>query len=158
MKKAEDECGTRLLDVLDVHFYTEAKGACGERYCAHYDDPACVYNKLNATRSLWDDTYKEDSWITDTGAKFLPILPALKNSVDNFYPDTKIAVTEYDFQGSGDVTGAIMEADALGIFAQNEVYCANLFAGEAQYQLAAIDLYTNFDGSGNGLAILLFPV
>ncbi len=150
MKKAEDECGTRLLDVLDVHFYTEAKGACGERYCAHYDDPACVYNKLNATRSLWDDTYKEDSWITDTGAKFLPILPALKKSVDNFYPGTKIAVTEYDFQGSGDVTGAIMEADALGIFAQNEVYCANLFAGEAQYQLAAIDLYTNFDGSGNG--------
>ena len=25
MKKAEDENGRRLLDVLDVHFYTEAK-------------------------------------------------------------------------------------------------------------------------------------
>lgn len=26
MKKAEDENGRRLLDVLDVHFYTEANG------------------------------------------------------------------------------------------------------------------------------------
>ncbi|SDA22772.1 Glycoside hydrolase family 44 [Ruminococcus sp. YE71] len=150
MKKAEDECGTRLLDVLDVHFYTEAKGACGERYCQHYNDPDCVKNKLNATRSMWDDTYTEDSWITDTGAEFLPILPALKQSVDTYYPGTKIAITEYDFQGAYDVTGAVMEADALGIFAQNEVYCANLFSMDAQYQLAGIDLYTNYDGQGSG--------
>lgn len=150
MKKAEDENGERLLDVLDVHFYTEAKGACGERYCSHYSDPDCVYNKLNATRSLWDDTYVEDSWITDTGAEFLPILPALQKSIDTYYPDTKIAITEYDFGGPYDVCGAIAEADALGIFAQNNVYCANLFTMEADYQMAAINLYTNYDGQGNG--------
>lgn len=149
MKKAEDDCGTRLLDVLDVHFYTEAKGACGERYCNHFNDPDCVYNKLNATRSLWDDTYTEDSWITDTGAEFLPILPALKESIDTYYPGTKIAITEYDFGGPYDVCGAIAEADALGIFAQNEVYCANLFTMDAQYQLAAINLYRNYDGNGS---------
>ncbi len=148
MKKAEEENGVRLLDVLDVHFYTEAKGACGERYCNHFNDPDCVYNKLNATRSLWDDSYTEDSWITDTGAEFLPILPALKRSIDTYYPDTKIAITEYDFGGAYDVCGAIAEADALGIFAQNEVYCANLFTMDAQYQLAAIDLFRNYDGKG----------
>lgn len=148
MKKAEDECGTRLLDVLDVHFYTEAKGACGQRYCQHYNEPDCVYNKLNATRSMWDDSYTEDSWITDTGAEFLPILPALQKSIDTYYPGTKIAVTEYDFQGAYDVAGAVMEADALGIFAQNNVYCANLFSMDARYQLAAIDLYTNYDSKG----------
>ncbi len=150
MKKAEEENGERLLDVLDVHFYTEAKGACGERYCSHFNDPDCVYNKLNATRSLWDDTYVEDSWITDTGAEFLPILPALQKSIDTYYPDTKIAITEYDFGGPYDVCGAIAEADALGIFAQNNVYCANLFTMDADYQLAAINLYTNYDGQGNG--------
>ena len=151
MKKAEDENGQRLLDVLDVHFYTEAKGACGERYCLHFTDPDCVYNKLNSTRSFWDDTYKEDSWITDTGAEFLPILPALKNSIDTYYPGTKLAITEYDFQGDYDVCGAIMEADALGIFAKNGVYAANLFAmGEPQYQMTAINLYTNYDGKGSG--------
>ena len=150
MKKAEDAAGQRLLDVLDVHFYTEAKGACGERYCMHYNDPDCVYNKLNSTRSFWDEGYVEDSWITDTGAEFLPILPALKESVDTYYPGTKIAITEYDFQGAYDVCGAIMEADTLGIFAQNEIYAANLFTMDAQYQLAAINLYTNYDGQGSG--------
>ncbi|MBR2305286.1 MAG: glycoside hydrolase family 44 protein [Ruminococcus sp.] len=148
MKKAEDECGTRLLDVLDVHFYTEAKGACGKRYCEHYSREDCVYNKLNAVRSLWDDSYTEDSWINDTGAEFLPILPELKKSVDTYYPGTKIGITEYDFQGAYDICGAIMEADALGVFAQNEVYFANLFAMDAQYQLTAIDLYNNYDGKG----------
>ena len=150
MKKAEDQKGQRLLDVLDVHFYTEAKGACGKRYCQHYNDPDCVYNKLNSTRSLWDDTYTEDSWINDTGAEFLPILPALKKSIDTYYPETKIAITEYDFQGAYDVCGAIMEADTLGIFAKNEVYAANLFTMDAKYQLAAMDLYTNYDGKGSG--------
>lgn len=150
MKKAEDENGRRLLDVLDVHFYTEAKGACGKRYCEHYGDPDCVYNKLNSTRSFWDDTYTEDSWITDAGAEFLPIFPALKESIDTYYPGTKLAITEYDFQGAYDVCGAIMEADTLGIFAQNGVYAANLFTMDAQYQLAAINLYTNYDGSGSG--------
>lgn len=150
MKKAEDENGRRLLDVLDVHFYTEAKGACGKRYCEHYGNPDCVYNKLNSTRSFWDDTYTEDSWITDAGAEFLPILPALKESIDTYYPGTKLAITEYDFQGAYDVCGAIMEADTLGIFAQNGVYAANLFTMDAQYQLAAINLYTNYDGSGSG--------
>ncbi len=151
MAKAEESCGTRLVDVLDVHFYTEAKGACGTRYCTHFDDPACVYNKLNATRSLWDDSYTEDSWITDTGAEFLPILPALQKSIDTYYPGTKIAITEYDFGGPSDVCGAICQADALGIFAQYGVYCANLFAGsDAKYQVAALSMFTNYDGQGTG--------
>ncbi len=150
MKKAEDESGVRLLDVLDVHFYTEAKGVCGERKCRHYNDEECLREKYNSTRSLWDDSYSEISWITDTGAEFLPILPNLQESVDKFYPGTKIAITEYDFGGANDVAGAIMEADALGIFAQNEIYCANLFTMDAGYQLAAINLYTDYDGNGNG--------
>lgn len=150
MKKAEDENGVRLLDVLDVHFYTEAKGECGERSCNHYSQEGCVKARLNSTRSLWDDTYTEDSWITDTGAEFLPILPNLKQSIDTYYPGTKIGITEYDFGASYDISGGIAEADALGVFAENEVYFATLFAGEADYQCAAIDLYTNYDGKGNG--------
>lgn len=150
MKKAEDESGVRLLDVLDVHFYTEAKGVCGERKCRHYKDEDCLKEKYNSTRSLWDDSYSEISWITDTGAEFLPILPNLQESIDKFYPGTKLAITEYDFGGASDVAGAIMQADALGIFAQNGVYCANLFTMDAGYQLAAINLFTDYDGKGNG--------
>lgn len=150
MKKAEDENGVRLLDVLDVHFYTEAKGECGERSCSHYNREGCVNARLNSTRSLWEDGYKEDSWIVDTGAEFFPILPNLQQSIDTYYPGTKLAITEYDFGGSYDICGGIAEADALGIFAENGVYLATLFAGEADYQCAAIDLYTNYDGNGSG--------
>mgnify|MGYP002622835885 CR=1 FL=1 len=148
MHEAESTYGKRLLDVLDVHFYTEAQGACGIRYCTHYDDADCVANKLNATRSLWDPTYKEKSWIADTGAKFLPIIPALTESINTYYPGTKIAITEYDFGGATDVCGALCEADALGIFAKYGVYAANLFSGETGYQMAAINLYRNYDNNG----------
>lgn len=43
-----------------------------------------------------------------------------------------------------------MQTDALGIYAQNGVYCANLFTMDAGYQLAAINLFTDYDGKGNG--------
>lgn len=148
MKKAEDETGTRLLDALDVHYYTEAKGPCGERSCKHYNDEGCVQARFDSVRSLWDDTYKEDSWITDTGGTFLPLLPNLKQSIDQYYPGTKIAITEYDFGGSYDICGAIAETDALGAFMENDVYLATLFAMEADYQCAAINLFTDFDDNG----------
>ncbi|MCR5122335.1 MAG: glycoside hydrolase family 44 protein [Ruminococcus sp.] len=150
MRKAEEENGSRLLDVLDVHYYTEAKGECGERSCRHYNKEGCVSARLNAPRSLWDGSYKEKSWIIDTGAEFFPLLPNIKSSIDKYYPGTKLAVTEYDFGAPGDISGGIAEADALGIFAQNEVYFASLFAYDADYQMAAINLYTNYDGNGNG--------
>ena len=148
MKKAEEECGQRLLDVLDIHYYTEAKGACGERSCSHFSDEACVAARLNSTRTLWDGSYTEDSWIA--GSEFLPLLPSIRDSIDRFYPDTKLAITEYDFGAPYDISGGIAEADALGVFAQNEVYFASLFTFDADYQMAAINLYTNYDGQGSG--------
>lgn len=150
MKKAEDETGIRLLDVLDIHFYTEARGACRTRYCNHYTDKDCVKAIVNSTRSLWDSGYKEDSWITETGAEFFPLLPNLQQSIDKYYPNTKLAITEYNFGGSGDICGSIAQADALGLFAKYGVYDANLFAGDADYQCAAINLYTNYNGKGEG--------
>lgn len=150
MKKAEDETGIRLLDVLDIHFYTEARGACRTRYCNHYTDRDCVKAIVNSTRSLWDSGYKEDSWITETGAEFFPLLPNLQQSIDKYYPNSKLAITEYNFGGSGDICGSIAQADALGLFAKYGVYAANLFAGDADYQCAAINLYTNYNGKGEG--------
>ena len=151
MKKAEDANGQRLIDVFDVHYYTEAKGACGKRSCKHYSDADCVAARLNSTRSLWDADYKEDSWITkDAGAKFFPLLPKLRASIDKYYPGTKLGITEYDFGAAYDISGGIAEADVLGVFAQNEVYFATLFSMDSKYQLTAIDLYTNYDGKGSG--------
>lgn len=151
MNRAEQENGTRLLDVLDIHYYTEAKGECGERSCGHYDNDGCVKARLDSVRSLYDDTYRENSWITDTGAEFFPLLPNIRQSIDKYYPDTKIAFTEYNFGGGDHISGGVAQADTLGIFAENDVYFAALWSFEQnEYQLAAINMFTNYDGAGSG--------
>ena len=151
MRKAEEENGIRLLDVLDIHYYTEAKGACGERSCNHYDNDECIKARLDSVRSLYDETYRENSWITDTGAEFFPLLPNVKKSIDTYYPETKLAFTEYNFGGGDHISGAVTQADALGIFAENDVYFATIWSFDHnEYQLAAINMFTNYDGLGNG--------
>lgn len=151
MHKAEEENGTRLLDVLDIHFYTEAKGACGERSCRHYDNDGCIKARLDSVRSLYDADYREDSWITDTGAEFFPLLPNLEQSIDKYYPGTKIAFTEYDFGGGDHISGAVAQADMLGIFAEHGVYFASIWSFDKNmYQLGAINMFTNYDGGGSG--------
>lgn len=151
MKKAGDSSGKRLLDVLDLHFYTEAKGSCGERSCNHYDNDGCVRARLNSVRALYDENYRENSWIQSTGAQFFPLLPNVQQSIDKYYPGTKISFTEYNFGGGDHISGAVAQADTLGIFAENDVYFATIWAFEnSRYQFAAINMYTNYDGKGSG--------
>ncbi len=84
MKKASDEKGYRLLDVLDLHYYTEQRGACGERSCEHYDRDDCIKARFDSYKSLYDPDFKEDSWIADTGAEFFPLLPNIQQSIDQY--------------------------------------------------------------------------
>ncbi|MGN1147050.1 MAG: glycoside hydrolase family 44 protein, partial [Lachnospiraceae bacterium] len=128
MEEKEQEYGCRLLDVLDLHFYSEARGACGERLCEHYEEDACIKARIDSVRSLWDGDYKEDSWIMDTGAKFFPLLPNVQQSIDEYYPGTKIAFTEYDFGGGDHISGGVAQADFLGTLANHEVYLATLWS------------------------------
>ncbi|HOP92520.1 MAG TPA: glycoside hydrolase family 9 protein [Acetivibrio thermocellus] len=150
MKKASDEEGKRLLDVLDVHWYPEARGG-GERICFGADPRNIETNKarLQAPRTLWDPTYIEDSWIGQWKKDFLPILPNLLDSIEKYYPGTKLAITEYDYGGGNHITGGIAQADVLGIFGKYGVYLAT-FWGDASnnYTEAGINLYTNYDGKG----------
>ncbi len=151
MSSAEQTSGQRLLDVLDIHYYTEAKGECGERSCDHYDNDGCIKARLDSVRSLYDPDYKENSWITDTGAEFFPLLPNIQQSIDTFYPETKLAFTEYDFGGGDHISGGVAQADTLGIFAEYGVYFASIWSFDNnEYQLAAINMFTNYDGEGSG--------
>ncbi|MCR4580268.1 MAG: glycoside hydrolase family 44 protein [Treponema sp.] len=151
MAEVEKSQGVRLLDVLDLHYYTEAKGSCGVRTCSHFDNDDCIKARINAVRSLYDANYKEKSWITDTGARHFPLLPKLQASIDKYYPGTKIAFTEYNFGGGTDISGAIAQADFLGVLAEYEVYFASIWAfDKAEYQFAAINIFTDYDGQGSG--------
>lgn len=151
MRKAEEEHGKRLVDVIDVHYYSEAKGQCRVTECEDYTHTECVEARLQSPRTLYDPMYIENSWIGNSFQGYLPILPKLNEPIEEYYPGTKLALTEYNFGGGDHISGAVAEADALGVFASNGVYVSNLWAinSDFTYQLAAIDLYTNYDGNGS---------
>lgn len=150
MKKASDEEEKRLLDVLDLHWYPEATGG-GSRICFG-EDPrniACNKARLQAARTLWDPTYIEDSWIGQWKQDFLPILPNIIESIENYYPGTKLAITEYDYGAGKHITGGIAQADVLGVFGEYGVYLATYWGDASNnYTAAGINLYTNYDGQG----------
>lgn len=151
MAKAEKDAGMRLIDAIDLHYYSEDTGTCRVTNCNDNSHTDCVAARVQAPRSLYDKSYIENSWIGQWCQSYLPILPTVQDSIDTYYPGTKLAMTEYNFGGGDHISGAIAEADALGAFAANGVYIATLWplSSAIDYQLSAIDLYTNYDGKGS---------
>ncbi len=140
MKKASDENGSRLIDYLDIHYYAQ--------------DTSTQEGILQGVRTLYDENYVENSWIGEMKQWYpddLPILPNVQNAIDTYYPDTKLAISEYNFYGGNQIEGAIAEAEALGCFADNGVYLATYWDCEngSPYAYSGINLFTNYDGNGS---------
>ncbi len=155
MKKASDEADVRLLDVLDIHYYSEARGQCRVTECTDSSHTECTKARLQSVRSLYEEGFVEDSWIGQWGKENLPILPNVQKSIDKYFPGTKLAITEYNF-GGNDVSGTIAHAEALGCFADAGIYLATLWGGNP-YQFSAINLHTNYDGKGSAFGNMLVP-
>ncbi len=151
MKQASTTNSQRLLDVLDLHNYSEAQGG-GARVTDNtdYTNIACNQARLQAPRAFWDATYVENSWIGQYFPGFLPFLPNIQQSISTFYPGTKLGFTEYNFGGESHISGGIAQADILGIFGKNSVYLASLWPlhNDLTYTAAAFKLYRNYDGTG----------
>jgi hypothetical protein len=99
--------GRRTLDVLDVHYYPQAQQVFSNRA----DGPTRAL-RLRSTRSLYDPTYRDESWIGEP----VRLIPRLKEWVAANYPGTKIGITEWNFGAENDISGGLATADALGIF------------------------------------------
>lgn len=149
MRQAELVAGRRLLDVLDVHWYPEARGDHRITDPAA-TTPADIVARLQAPRTLWDPTYTEDSWIGQWRGEYLPILPRLTAAIDEHYPGTGLAITEYDYGGGGTISGGLAQADVLGAFGRYGVDIATLWGidPEDSYQAAGFRLYRDYDGAG----------
>jgi mannan endo-1,4-beta-mannosidase len=150
MKEAEDSVGFRLLDVLDVHWYPEAKGTLSngfkERIIVHDNDEKGLSEaRIQAPRTLWDSTYQEDSYISKHYSSFT-LLPWLQKEIAQFYPGTKLAISEYEFGGSKDISGGLALVDVLGVFGKYGVYMANLWGPIDGYVASAFKLFRNYDG------------
>lgn len=143
MKKASEEAGTRLLDVLDIHYYSESARNNAE-------------DRVQSVRTLYEDGFVENSWIGQWCMENVPILPTVQKSIDTYYPGTKLAISEYNYGGGNDVSGTIAEVETLGCFADAGVYFASLW-DSAPYIFSGINLYTNYDGKGGHFGDTLVP-
>ncbi len=148
MRRAGEAQGRRLLDVLDVHWYPEARG--DNRITEDGVSEADVEARLQAPRSLWDPSYDETSWIAECCATYLPLIPRLQVAIGSYYPGTRLAVSEYNYGAGHVISGGLAQADVLGIFGREGVYLAALWGIEPRdiFQAAAFALYRNYDGNG----------
>ncbi len=151
MKAAEGRAGQRLLDVLDVHWYPEARDTDDVRITESRSSygRANAYARMQAPRSLWDSDYHESSWIEQWNSQYLPILPPLLASIEAYYPGTRLSITEYSYGAPNHYSGGIATADALGIFGKYGVYIAAYWGDGAPYLNAAFQLYRDYDGGGS---------
>jgi hypothetical protein len=152
LAERERTTGTRILDVLDVHYYPQADGVCqgGSR-----TDPATAALRLRATRSLWDPTYGDESWISD----HVKLIPRLKEWIQTHYPGRGISLGEWSFCAEADISGGLAIAEALGRFGQQGLTAAfhwgNIGADTPAFW--AFRAYRNFDGKGARFLDLSVP-
>ncbi len=161
IKQASDMQGRRLMDVLDIHWYSEAEGETPyEPVAWSGNDPDLAAARVQAPRSLWDSTYVEKSWITGDpgrfshsdlvfGTKAIMLIPHLLQSIATYNPGTKLAFGEFGYGGYDHISGGLATADVLGVFGRHGVYYANQWDDIAGYIESAYRLYRNYDGAGS---------
>jgi len=75
----------------------------------------------------------------------------MKKWISDYYPGTKLGITEYGVGALADITGALAQADYLGIFGREDVFCAYAW-GTARYDepgAFAFRMFTNYDLKGS---------
>lgn len=135
--------GRRYLHYFDQHYYPQIGGGT---------DPEANALRLRSTRSLWDPTYVEESWIGPAGVNAPPLqfIRTMKAWIAEYYPGTKTAITEYNFGALDHINGALTQAEVLGIFGREGLDLATMW-GEPQPQQPgafAFRMYRNYDGAG----------
>jgi hypothetical protein len=150
MRDAESSAGGRLVDVLDIHWYPEATGG-GVRIIEPSDSPGVAAARVQAPRSLWDPGFAETSWISiDAGVGPIRLIPRMREKIAGHYPGTRLAITEYNYGGGDYASGAVAQADVLGIFGREDVFAAALWdpQGGTRFIDGAFALYCDYDGAG----------
>ena len=104
--------GKRTLDVCDAHFYPQANGV----YSGASDEKTNAL-RLRSTRALWDESYRDESWINEP----VNLIPRLRKWIDESYPGTKLGLTEWNWGADETLNGGLAIAEVLGIFGRERV-------------------------------------
>lgn len=143
LKAASQADGVRLLDAFTVHYYPQG-GEFGT------DTSSAMQARRNrSTRSLWDPSYVDETWINDT----VRLIPRLRSWADTYYyPGTPIGITEYNWGAEAHINGATTQADILGIFGREGLDMAARWTtpDAATPTYRAMKLFRNYDGNRSG--------
>ncbi|MGP8226682.1 MAG: glycoside hydrolase family 44 protein [Terracidiphilus sp.] len=128
----QQSTGTKLIDVLSVHCYSDASS-----------------NFNVATRELWDPNYKDPDWYADSGLNggILEWIPLMKQWVNQYYPGLEIGCTEYNWGNETSLVGATTQADVEGIYGVYGFDLATRWTVPAQPTYLAMQIYRNYDGN-----------
>jgi mannan endo-1,4-beta-mannosidase len=92
----------------------------------------------------------EDTWIAkkDLGGRAIRLIPRMRETIEKWNPGMGLAITEYNYGGENHISGAIAQADILGIFGREGVFAANYWplAPKSTYIYGAFKMFRNFDG------------
>lgn len=149
-KALNDQTGKRYLDVLDLHWYPEARGA-NKRITEDGTEQDLYDARMQAPRSLWDPSYTENSWISQFSTNGpIRLIPLMFEKIAADYPGTKLAFTEWNYGGGGHITGGVAVADVLGVFGREGVFAATYWhlKSDESFAYGGFDMYRNFDGKG----------
>ncbi len=141
MNAYEQEHGRRILDYFDEHIYPQQSGVSGSA-----DDAATQALRLRSTRQLWDPSYVDESWINQP----IQFIPRMRSLVDQNYPGTKLAISEYNWGALDHIDGGLAQADVLGIFGREGLDLATLWSPPKATDPGAFAfrMYRNYDGNG----------
>lgn len=141
IRRHDEAAGKRSLDVLDLHYYPQAQGV----YAGDVSREGAAL-RLRSTRSLWDPSYVDESWIGDR----VRLIPRMREWVDLNYPGTKIALTEWNWGAEGNANGALALGEVLGIFGREglDIACHWYGLDAKSPAYAAFKLYGNYDNAG----------
>ena len=161
MQAYEKSKGKRILDYLDLTYFPQCNyGQNCSLIPFPPDDPkkftesaAIKALRLRSTRSLWDPSYADESWVQgiETSQKgIIKLIPRMKAWVKDNYPGTKIAISEYMWGALWDMNGALAQADVLGIFGREGLDLATLWEPPQKNEPGdfAFRMYRNYDGKG----------
>jgi len=142
---------TRLLDYLDLHTYFAADDA-GLKPAGNSRQQKAV---LDSTRVFWDPTYR-DARLRNPDNYFETLPPQMIRRMNQWvaadYPGTKTAITEYNWGGQEHISGAVAQADILGIFGREGLDLGALWGPPDLNSPAmfAFKIYRNYDDAGSG--------
>lgn len=139
MRKHQQDTGVRLLDVFSLHYYPQE----GE----FSDDNSAAMQAIRnrSTRSLWDPSYTDTSWI----GSVVKLIPRMKSYVQDNYPGLQTAITEYNWGNESHMNGATAQADIMGIFGKEGLDMSARWGTPPTNSpvYLAMKIYRNYDGN-----------